>query len=382
MNENDNVDERIVNNEADKPEMQRLENDKNPLSNTYQYSGYAGLQDHISDHLRTALEKIVLQHGMGIFRNAADLEKKLIQEGCSKIEIYQVLILINVPGFSKLIGPGQLLQVDINNFVTKAYQTTGMLKPLIISMMSVIIEKKEQVWIVNRFEALKTLDEKRVFVVPYDLYQRELNTLESSLEAPDVAKYLEGKTELTDAVRQKLDAIQQRLNVLVKTGIPRAKYMRGLYFEEDKTSKNPYILEAALEGDDEAVRELGRRYFNEGHWKKAYESYFTVGAGYLYKEDMDNISKIEGQKELNKKVMVYNLVLFMITLIISILFPHFGGAGQTGAGAIVWNVLMGIYLIILPVIYHMDFYNRKSMYCCTSIGFIIWVLSMLASLGI
>ena len=92
MNENDNVDERIVNNEADKPEIQRLENDKNPLSNTYQYSGYAGLQDHISNHLRTILEKIILQHGMGIFKNLNKLEETLIQEGCSKIEIYQVLI--------------------------------------------------------------------------------------------------------------------------------------------------------------------------------------------------------------------------------------------------------------------------------------------------
>lgn len=382
MNENDNVDKRIVNNEADKPEMQRLEDDKNPLSNTYQYSGYAGLQDHISNHLRTILEKIILQHGIVIFRNAADLEKKLIQEGCSKIEIYQVLILINVPGFSKLIGPGQLLQVDINNFVTKAYQTTGMLKPLIISILSVILERNDQVLVFDKREKLKISDGKRAFVVPYDLYQRELNTIERLLADSDVKKYLAEHTEVTEKTQQKLDEIQQKLNILVTAGVPRAKYMRGLYFEEDKTSRNPYIVEAAQEGDDEAVRELGRRYFKEGRWKKAYENYLAVGAGYLYKEDIDNIIKIENQKKLNNKLMTYNVVFLMIMLIISILAPNWGIVGQANSKAIIWKVVMGICLIILPIIYHMDFYNRKSMYCWTSIGFIIWVLSMLAYLNI
>lgn len=329
-------------------------------------SGCANLDVSVSNKFHDTLCKFGMQYGTNVYKDLKWLQDSLLAEGVSPIEIYQLYMIMNVPGFYRLIDGKDIVQTDINTFIMNAYEKTGLLKPLIINIITVILESIGSVVQIDNITKRRELSEKNFgYIIPYALYKEDIEKLQQT------------KPE------ERNDEYHILLDELVKLGVPKAKFIRGQeYFSVSESERTGFALirEAAEAGDDEAERFLGRYYFENNRLNDAYKHYTSVGAGLLEIQDRQNLITILNSKELNKRLLVFECVFLVVSLLAMLVTPLF-------SISVVYSIF-GILGIVLQIaIVGLSFFRYMigpflDLYPLLGAQIAIWLISMTLQLGI
>lgn len=331
---------------------------------TYDINEYVSKRSYsvaeLSDTFCDTLYGLGKQYGTKTYRDLGWLQEQLIEKGVSQIEIYKLFIILFVPGFYRLIEQDRVLKVELNTFLANAYERTGLQKPLIMYIMSIVLDSLGIAFNISDIRsAFGTVTESGfAYIVPYEFYKN------------DVSKYKlkENRANV--------------LNELVHMGVPKAKFKKG---EEMLDSGNKdglaLINGAAISGDDEAARFLGRYYYNRGpaYWDEAYYNYARANSAVLDYSDRENLVGLFNGKEFNKRMLVIDAVIILISLIALLFIPSFGlYSGQKILG---FFVCTGQIALLVKEI--MKFKKRPygEFYTTTAIIAAMWMLYMIIRVG-
>ena len=317
-----------------------------------------------------ALNTLVRQYGADCYRDLKWLEESMTSMDADPICIQQIILIARVPGFERIIGGKGISKMDVDTFVINAYEQTGITKPVILSLVQIILQSIDPSYIVTDF---RSYSEKAAmgtaYVIPYSFYAKELDQLQAQYQnqAKDRNYY-------------------SRLRMLADYGVPKAKYILGSdKFNADNTESDDAgvedIAEAANLGDDEALRFMGSYYYNKGmnFWGLSYEYYTSCGSALLRKSDREKVIDIMQFGNINKMFVFGSFLLMIISAIVLLFTPGFNIS--TGG-----YVVIAIGLILEAFIACLGMFKfLKNPYDArvreTLLIFMIWSICMIIKIG-
>ena len=314
----------------------------------------------LSNNFCDALYGVGKQYGTKAYRDLGWLQEHLIEKGVSQIEIYKLFIILFVPGFYRLIEQEKVLKIELNTFLANAYEKTGLHKPLIMYIMSIVLDSLGIVFkitdVKSGFEVIT--ESEFAYVIPYEMYNN------------DISKYRN---------------LENRANVLsdiARMGVPKARFIKGMEMFDSENGDGFYLIKsAAASGDDEAVRYLGRYYYNKGpkYWDESYYNYARANAAVLDHSDRENLVSLLNSKEFNKRLIVIDAVIILISLIALLFVPNLGiYSGQKILG---FFVCIGQITLFIKEILKFKKRPYGEFYTSTAIIAGIWMLYMIVRVG-
>ena len=282
-----------------------------------QAKDYIGFVEEPNSPLVECIMAVANRCSKEVFLNEEALKKALLEEGASELQAAKVVVLTKVNGFRELLEADERTQQnDIDRFVQNAIMETGYTRGAVLEMTAALLAGSR---IVMEVTALGDITDngQNAFVIPYSLYEDELEDIADDL------KHGAGSNELdTDTV--------EKLYTLSQAGIPKAKELLGdfLIRNEELYHNSAWGMEllqdAAEAGDFEAVALLGDYYYDSGDsdgFQKAFECYTGYGALALNGIRRSRIAGMIAQKKTNRKRLAECVLLSLFMLILLILQP-------------------------------------------------------------
>lgn len=278
---------------------------------------YIGAYQTTSSEYESILTAVVSEHSLAIYDDTEKLKTAMRAFGASETQIAKVYMMTLVTGFREILEfDHRTQQVDIERYVQNAIKETGFNNFLVLELTAAIVASLGIDELVDYKSVLQKGNETAGFVVPASVYADELKSFDLKFKSEDHIK---------------LDATEiNRLEVLARAGIPKAKYFLGLYLVRsgDIEEKTPiglqYLEAAAADGDSQAAGALGDFYYElatSDSWSEAYLYYTGHGSISLNESRRERIVDILNVRKFNKKVIITSILLALAMLATVFLAP-------------------------------------------------------------
>ena len=291
--------------------MNILDSKKKELLNSF-----IGIKEKDVTYLAKCLYEIVSDNTAGVYFEMEKLRTLLLGYDISEITISQIIIMTQVPGFQEIIYPdADANQINIERYLKNAFYKTGLKKTTLLRLTADIVYSVGTSFNYNSEEE-KNEEKELYYVIPESMYKNELKEFKQKFENLNDKSYI-----------AKLPF--EKLEPLIKIGLPKAKYylgyclLNGIEKEVDVAKGVELLKEAADEGDIEAAAALGDYYYNDENnrnWQLSFE-YYTGYAGMAIRSEKrkEAIANLLSQKKYNGLVLKLCAVLLALILVITIL---------------------------------------------------------------
>lgn len=289
--------------------------------------------DYNNESLTGVLEDIISKYGREVLLKEEPLKQELKNSGVDTMDIYKFILISKCHGFDEVVKSEKINSiVDLNRLTSNIYTQTKLNRADIMRLCAAlftalgIIEKSGIKHVVEK--AIDNLGAKQY---ANDELIGNAFTLSSSEYR---SKALDHFEKVFENDHPDLSLITEedlrRLEALLISGIPKAKYYTACYILHSSTEgasaqEAINLLEQAFkEGDAQAAAKLADHYCDEGgdfnDREKAYRLYTGIGALALNEKRKDNLVGLFNQKMYYKQVLKYSVVLYAV-IVLSMILP-------------------------------------------------------------
>ena len=290
-------------------------------------------RDYNDENLTEVLEGIIGKYKKEALSQEELLKQELKNSGIETMDIYKFILISKCHGFNEVVNGERINSiVDLNRLTSNIYTQTKLNRADVMRLCAAlftalgIIEKSGIKHVVEK--AIDNLGAKQY---ANDELIGNAFTLSSSEYRSKTLDHFEKVFEndypdLSLITEEDL----RRLEALLISGIPKAKYYTACYILHSSTEgasaqEAINLLEQAFEeGDAQAAAKLADHYCDEGRdfndREKAYRLYTGIGALALNDRRKYRLVGLFNQKMYYKQLLNYSVVLCAVT-VLSMIFP-------------------------------------------------------------
>ena len=239
--------------------------------------------------------------------NFYKLKTYLANNGISTIETQQIILLLEVEGANQIFLKDSVSNNDIQRFIKKAQQISGLNTETILKIMDYLLQETKLSKGIYRYTDLDNLRRQNhtAYSIPYSIYLSEIVKIKVKMENQQYGEALQLTTSL------------------LETNIAEIKYLHVECLKHcSKQVDNEFILKVEKEAADAgyalAALDVADYYYSVQEYSLAYYYYMGYGAPLLSVEQRKKVTNIENLK-------IYNLNLWKNCL-------FFGGVYHSRCG--------------------------------------------------
>lgn len=341
----------------------------NPIINNVKE--YIGDYQITHSDYESVLSDAVAKYSPDLYTDTEKLKKAMREFGAKEAQITKVYMMTLVDGFREILEFDERVQQnDINRYVQNAVRETGFNVAQVLELVSAIIGSLGIESLTDSGRVLNKGNETTGFVVPMSVYKNELKLVEQKINLENINSLGAGDIA--------------RLEVLVKAGIPRAKYylgsclLKNALFKEKAPLGLRYLEEAAADGDSLAAGALGDYFYEQADsdsWSQSYSYYTGYGSLELSGIRGRRVVDILNFREFNFTIIVASIVIALTMLATVIIAPanaHYDA--HRVLGYVLFIVAAAI--LVASIMHHRQKpYDNLSWVPCSV--FVIWTLHFL-----
>lgn len=327
---------------------------------------YLGIRIHRNNPFADLLRQAVDKAGKSVFDTQEQLRQTLLEVGANEVQITQIYLMTQVPGFPRLITPKvEVTQSELERYIHNALEKTGFQRALVLELTTAIALAINIAFDYSE-RPKRSTNAERAYVVPSCVYREDLQRIKANVEKGALE---EGDFGL--------------LSEMMAADVTEAKYLFGKWMltrEDADYAKEKGISaleEAAESGYAPGAAFLGDYYFNQGNSEslnKAYEYYTGYGALALSNQGQKAVVQLLNQKIQNKKTLCYSAVLALVMLVMMVVAP--GEALYANHMAIGGLCMVVILARLLISVLHFRKHPFGEVYLVPCTMMVIWSIYM------
>lgn len=263
------------------------------------------------------------------------LETYLAKNGVSTIEIQQIVLLLEVEGAKQIFLQNNVSNNDIQRFIKKAQQISGLNTETILKIMDYLLQETKLSKGIYRYSDLENLTKQNhiAYSIPYSIYVSEIVKIKVKME------------------KQQYEEALQLTTSLLETNIVEVKYLHAECLKYcNQQADHDFILklekEAADGGYALAALDVADYYYSIQEYALAYYYYMGYGAPLLSVKQRKKVTNIENLKIYNLnlwKNCLWIEALIILTLIMSFFGTLYPSYLYLGVIVIAWTVFVLYY---------------------------------------
>ena len=263
------------------------------------------------------------------------LKTYLAKNGISTIEIQQIVLLLEVEGAKQTFLQNNVSNNDIQRFIKKAQQISGLKTETILKIMDYLLQETKLSKGIYRNSDLENLRKQGyvAYSIPYSIYVSEIVKIKVKME------------------KQQYEEALQLTTSLLETNIAEVKYLHAECLKHcSKQVDNNFILklekEAADGGYALAALDVANYYYSIQEYALAYEYYMGYGAPLLSNDQRKKVTNIENIKIYNNRLWhncLWIEVLIILTLVLSCFGKLYSSYLPLGIMIILWTIFVLYY---------------------------------------
>lgn len=346
--------------------------------------------DIVASIVGAELQKIVLKHGVNVFKDIALLREEIQKSELPIVKKEQLILVFTCSTGADFAANAKsdLNLVDVDNIIHNIIETTGLSYKTTLVLVTDILYACGLRFSVEYGPVLskQSVDYRLHALLPSTVAETEIN------KATELFASFQGKYSSVDIHDKEKQAAAAKITSLIRklceAGIPAGFYMLGrcYLYGECCTDVNQelglqYMKIAAEQGHIEAAAQLGDAYYNctaalDRNFTLAHYYYTRLGALAAGVSRQKALEDIYAQKTHNTITCAFSAIVFALTVAFVAYFHTgvFSGSSRLAIGIIF--CVISLTAIVLTTIYHIRA-RFNGIRWVVAIQFFVWALYVL-----